>query len=162
MLMVDPPKNVFGFKGDTVCAGGISCAHLSSMGGSAAREPVEQASAKVNASVVLVATRLVTSERTDVLRQHALGALHQLEGDAAALLERPVAFRLDGREMGEHVRPSAFGLDEAEALGVVEPFHGTESHFLLQSQGVSSSARGTGFFWGPPASSTVVPRTQLP
>ena len=34
---VEPEKNVLGFSGETACAGGMSCAHLSSSGGSAAR-----------------------------------------------------------------------------------------------------------------------------
>src|ERR1043166_1419964 len=60
VLVVEPEKNVFGFSGDTASAGGMSCAHLSSIGGSAAREPLAHASARTSVSTAhLVASFII-------------------------------------------------------------------------------------------------------
>src|SRR5438105_626153 len=67
----------------------------------------------------------------DVLRELALGALRDLERDARALLERLEAFHGDRGEMREDVRAATVGLDEAETLRVVEPFHRASRHFFF-------------------------------
>ena len=67
-------------------------------------------------------------DRADVLRQLALGALHQVVADLAALLQGPKAFHLDGREMCEDVFAAALRFDESEAFGVVEPLDCPEGH----------------------------------
>src|SRR3546814_13890062 len=54
----------------------------------------------------------------------ALLALHDLERDLLAFLQRLEAASLDRAEMDEQVL-AAFRGDEAEALGVVEPLDGT-------------------------------------
>src|SRR3546814_5840062 len=54
----------------------------------------------------------------------ALLALHDLERDLLAFLQRLEAVSLDRAEMDEQVL-AAFRGDEAEALGVVEPLDGT-------------------------------------
>src|SRR3546814_110607 len=54
----------------------------------------------------------------------ALLALHDLERDLLAFLQRLEAAALDRAEMDEQVL-AAFRGDEAEALGVVEPLDGT-------------------------------------
>jgi hypothetical protein len=58
----------------------------------------------------------------------ALGALHHLVGDAAALLQGAKPVHLHGGEMREHISTTVVGLDEAEALGVVEPLDHAERH----------------------------------
>src|SRR5690606_1010159 len=58
----------------------------------------------------------------------ALRTLHHFEADALAFLQRAEAIGVDRGIMDEHVVAAVLGRDEAEALGVVEPFHGTESH----------------------------------
>src|ERR671917_2158085 len=68
------------------------------------------------------------SERADVLRLRALRALRHVELDALVLLERAVARRLDGGEVGEDVSRAVLGGDEAVALLSVEPLHGSGSH----------------------------------
>src|SRR5690348_9700732 len=50
--------------------------------------------------------------------------LDNLELDAIAFGERLEAAALDGAEVDEDIRPSLAG-DEAVALGVIEPLHGT-------------------------------------
>src|ERR1700687_2594135 len=62
VLVVEPEKNVFGFRGDTACAGGMSCAHLSSIGGSAARPTIGHANTRVSAIVAPVAACLIMFE----------------------------------------------------------------------------------------------------
>src|SRR4249919_858202 len=54
----------------------------------------------------------------------ALLALHNLERDLLAFLQRLEAAALDRTEVDEQVR-AAFRGDEAEALGVVEPLNGS-------------------------------------
>ena len=70
----------------------------------------------------------------DVLRELALGAFGDVEIHARALLERLEAFHRDGREMREHVRTAAVGLDETETLRVIEPFDRARRHVLLPSE----------------------------
>src|SRR4051812_24559915 len=75
-----------------------------------------------------VATGVVVSERTNLLRLRALLALGDLELDSLVLFQSAVAARLDGREVDEHVRTSAIDRDETEALVCVEPLHGSLRH----------------------------------
>src|SRR5690606_38643749 len=53
----------------------------------------------------------------------ALRALRDLVTDALAFLQAAEALGLDRREVHEDIRAAVLGCDEAEALGVVEPFH---------------------------------------
>ena len=46
-----------------------------------------------------------------------------------ALLQRLETLHGDSGEMREHIRAAAVGLDEPEALGIVEPFDCTARHF---------------------------------
>ena len=57
-------------------------------------------------------------------RLRAFGALRDLELNGLSLLQGFKAFRLDRGVMHEHVRTGLPG-DEAVALGVVEPLHGS-------------------------------------
>src|SRR6476469_4077791 len=68
--------------------------------------------------------RISRSDRLDLIGLQALLALHNLEGDLLAFLQRLEAGALDGTEVHEQVRAGLRG-DEAEALGVVEPLDGT-------------------------------------
>src|SRR5690606_12914189 len=52
-----------------------------------------------------------------------LRALGDLVADALAFLQAAEALGLDRREVHEDIRAAVLGCDEAEALGVVEPFH---------------------------------------
>src|SRR5688500_11479794 len=70
-----------------------------------------------------------TAEAAGLHRLHFVGlqallALHDLERDLLAFLQRLEAGALDGTEVHEQVRAGLRG-DEAEALGVVEPLDGT-------------------------------------
>src|SRR3569832_757483 len=67
----------------------------------------------------------------DVLCQLALRTFRDFERDSRALLERLEAVHRDRGEMREHVGASTIGLNESEALRVVEPFHRTCCHFLF-------------------------------
>src|SRR4249919_1885789 len=62
--------------------------------------------------------------RLDFVGLQALLALHNLERNLLAFLERLEAAALDRTEVDEDVR-AAFRGDEAKALGVVEPLNGT-------------------------------------
>src|SRR5690242_18894319 len=68
------------------------------------------------------------SERTDVLRLRALGALGDVELDLLVLVQRLVAVGLDGRIMHEDVVAAFLLRDEAETLLGVEPLNGALSH----------------------------------
>src|SRR5690606_12263965 len=83
---------------------------------------------------------LLKSERADVLRLGALGALRDVELDLLVLVERAVPARGDGRVVGEDVRATVVGGDEAEALVSVEPLHGTCSHCVLLPEHSNSPA----------------------
>src|SRR5580692_4734256 len=52
----------------------------------------------------------------------------ELEADLLALVERAEAGALDGRDVDEDVRAAVVGLDEAVALGGVEPLHCANRH----------------------------------
>ena len=60
-------------------------------------------------------------DRFNVFGLRAFGALTDGEFDELTLLQRAVAFRLDGAVVDKNVL-RAFTLDESEALRVVEPF----------------------------------------
>src|SRR3569832_527378 len=70
----------------------------------------------------------------DVLRELALGALRDFEGDACALLEHLEDIHRDRGEMCEDIRAAAVGFDEAEALRVVEPIHRACRQFSSSEQ----------------------------
>src|SRR5204862_310253 len=67
-------------------------------------------------------------DRDDVRRLGALLPLAGLELDLRALGERLEARAADLREVDEQVLPAVLGLDEPEALRVVEPLHGSGCH----------------------------------
>ena len=67
-------------------------------------------------------------ELYDVVSGRALGTVDDLELNPRALFQGPEAFGLDGRMMDENIR-SVILLDEAKALGIVEPLHRTFFHF---------------------------------
>src|SRR6266481_5487501 len=60
----------------------------------------------------------------DVGCLQTLGALGHLELHTGAFIERPVSLRLDSREVHKDILP-VLPLDEAVALGCVEPLHCT-------------------------------------
>src|SRR3954454_470191 len=62
--------------------------------------------------------------RRDVGRLQTFGPLRHLELDASALIQGAISLRLNRREVHEDVL-SVFTLDEAIALGRVEPLHCT-------------------------------------
>src|SRR5690606_25188934 len=64
-------------------------------------------------------------QRLDLIGLQALLALHDLERDLLAFLQRLEAGAHDRTEMDEHVLAVLRG-DETEALGVVEPLDGTD------------------------------------
>src|SRR5438309_870496 len=68
------------------------------------------------------------SDRADVLRLQALRALHDLELDLLAFRERAEPLRLDGGVVAEDVSAAVVLGDEAEALRIIEPLHGTGDH----------------------------------
>ena len=51
-----------------------------------------------------------------------------LVGDLLTLIEGLHAGALDGRDVDEHVLATVIRLDEAEALGSVEPLNGADAH----------------------------------
>src|SRR5690554_4631107 len=73
------------------------------------------------------------SQRADVLRLRALGALGGLELDLLVLVEGAVPGRRDGRVVHEDVGAAVLGSDEAEALLSVEPLHGACCHYCYSS-----------------------------
>src|SRR5215217_4582664 len=73
----------------------------------------------------------------DVLGRRALLALHDRELDLVALGEGLEAVPLDRRVVHEAVLAAVLGRDEPEALGVIEPLHGTGgAHALLHKKSV--------------------------
>src|SRR5690348_1953471 len=69
-----------------------------------------------------------SADRLDRDRLLALGAVLHFEFHLLVLLQGLEAAALDLGEMGEEVLAAAVGLDEAEALRVVEPLHGAGAH----------------------------------
>src|SRR4051812_12666367 len=72
--------------------------------------------------------RVAWSERADVLRLRALGALRDVVLHSLVLLEGAETLSHDGGEMRENVLAAVILGDEAETLVRVEPFDGTGSH----------------------------------
>src|SRR3546814_15213946 len=75
----------------------------------------------------------------------ALRALRDLVADALAFLQAAEALGLDCREVHEDIRAAVLGCDEAEALGVVEPFHCAVLHvspYLVWKIGRASCREG--------------------
>lgn len=66
-----------------------------------------------------------------------------LEAELLAFLDRAEACAFDGADVDEDILAAIIGLDEAEALGGVEPFHGADCHKYSLS-GVSSRALNLG------------------
>jgi hypothetical protein len=60
----------------------------------------------------------------DVLGLETLRSLHHIEADSVALVQGPEALRYDGGMVDEDIR-AALPHDEAKALVLVEPLHGT-------------------------------------
>lgn len=69
-------------------------------------------------------------ERLEAFGRHLAGAAVGLElvGDLLALVEGAQARTLDRADVHERVLTAAIGGDEAEALGRVEPLHGSRRH----------------------------------
>src|SRR5690606_17788178 len=76
------------------------------------RRPGPRRTAGTGSEAGAHAVTIRRSERADVLRLQALGALLHVELDALVLLERAVAARLDGAEVSEDVLPTVLGRDE--------------------------------------------------
>src|SRR5690606_18102586 len=55
--------------------------------------------------------------------------LLKLERQLLAFVQRVHAGALDGRDVHEHIVAAVIRLDEAVALGRVEPLHGSSRHF---------------------------------
>ena len=70
----------------------------------------------------------VSGQREIRGRLTAVTAALDVEGDLLAVRQAREAGPLDGGDVDEHVARAALGLDEAEALGGVEPFHGAVGH----------------------------------
>ena len=70
----------------------------------------------------------------------ALRALGQLVADALAFLQAAEALAVDRGVVGKDIGAAIFRRDESEALGVIEPFHGTVRH----SSGISLLDAGGG------------------
>src|SRR5262245_27282852 len=66
----------------------------------------------------------------DVRGLEALRSLHDLELDHVTLVEGAKAGHLDGRVVDENIVPVLLR-DETEALGLIEPLHGTARHAQL-------------------------------
>src|ERR1035437_4768627 len=73
------------------------------------------------------------SQRADVLRLRALGALGDVELNLLVLVKRAVSAAGDGRVAREHVGTAVLGSNEAEALLSVEPLHGACCHIDRKS-----------------------------
>src|SRR5438067_6954112 len=73
------------------------------------------------------------SDRLDLLRLGALGALGDLETHPLVLIQRTVSAGLDRRVVDEHVRATTVGRDEPESLFRVEPLDGSLSHCFFSS-----------------------------
>src|SRR5688572_19434249 len=74
----------------------------------------------------------LAAQLDDVLRGRALSALHHVELDLVTLGQGLEALSRDRRVMNEAILLSTLRSDEAEALGIVEPLHGSSrTHYLL-------------------------------
>src|SRR5215211_4106337 len=94
----------------------------------------------------------------DVLGGRPLLAVDHVELDPLTLGERAEALRLDGGEVDEAVAVAVFRRDEAEALGVVEPLHGSDGAHCGTPGGLIVSGTGK----TPPADRRTSPRGARP
>src|SRR4051812_16974592 len=74
--------------------------------------------------------RPVSLGRLQLAGRHLAAALValELEADLLAFRQRAEARTFDGGDVDEHVLAAAIRLDEAKALGGVEPLHGSNRH----------------------------------
>lgn len=79
-----------------------------------------------NAAESRVFTNAFCSDRADVSRLQALGAVSDFELYALVFSERSEAFTFDFAEMREKIVASLLGGDETKTFGVVEPFYGSD------------------------------------
>src|SRR5215469_5500273 len=79
------------------------------------------------------------SDRADLLRLRALGALGDGVLDPLVVLEAAVAVSLDGGMVDEDVRRAVVRGDEPVALVRVEPLHSSLSHCALLARRSSSA-----------------------
>ena len=71
----------------------------------------------------------VSVDEDKVRRRFAtVAARFDVEFDLLVFIEAAQTGTLDGGDVDEHVARAAIGLDEAETLGGVEPFHGAFGH----------------------------------
>src|SRR5262245_61866465 len=130
------------------------CASAGEMSG-AARSPQTSASNAMNLITVPsrrarrgrspIARRLPARarglQRLDVRRRRSLLPLRHVERDFLALFQRFEPRSLDRAVMREQVLSAVIRRDEPEALGVVEPLHGTCRH-VIPSPEIATIARG--------------------
>src|SRR5215218_4854282 len=94
----------------------------------------------------LVGVLLLALQQPHVGSLGALRPLRDVELDGLPLGKRAVARRLDRAEMHEDV-DAGFGGDEAVALLVVEPLHGSNSHVLVPPSIVLEVSISAGTVW---------------
>src|SRR5918999_1367124 len=80
-------------------------------------------------------------QRLDVGRRRAFLPLRHVERDLLAVFQRLEARTLDRAVMGKEILAAVIRRDEAEALRVVEPLHGTCWHVVSISSNCSNCAR---------------------
>src|SRR5918999_1560234 len=80
-------------------------------------------------------------QRLDVGRRRAFLPLRHVERDLLAVFQRFEARSLDRAVMGKEILAAVIRRDEAEALRVVEPLHGTCRHVVSIPQ-IAAIARG--------------------
>src|SRR3972149_10016140 len=85
-------------------------------------------SSSIFSSLTAITRLLLLGDRGDVRRLRALPALARLELHPGALCEGLEAVALDAGVVDEHVLAAFVGRDEAVALRVVEPLHGSGCH----------------------------------
>jgi hypothetical protein len=79
------------------------------------------------------ASRLVESGRLNGVRLQTLLALDDSEADSLSFLQALESLHLDGAKMHKHIF-AIFTANKAKALGIIEPFHGTDftvCHYCL-------------------------------
>src|SRR5688572_18636380 len=86
--------------------------------------------------------RISLADLDDVLCGRALLTLHDVELHALALGERLEALACDGRVMNEAVLLAVLRRNEAEALRIIEPLHGTGGTHVPTPLGLWCSESG--------------------